>query len=122
MSSGRVAARDAANVGRTIRSKRSTAGPAVLPMGTTNSAMAVLEGGEPTIIPNAEGGRTTPSVVAFTKKLSPRGTEAIERGTHAQAPLQLDDFHAVLCFRFDIQSCVSPLAGGLPHTPRIPRH
>src|SRR4051795_2743062 len=36
-------------------------------LGTTNSAMAVLEGGEPTVIPNAEGGRTTPSVVAFTK-------------------------------------------------------
>ncbi|TML77505.1 MAG: molecular chaperone DnaK [Actinobacteria bacterium] len=35
--------------------------------GTTNSCMAVLEGGEPTVIPNAEGGRTTPSVVAFTK-------------------------------------------------------
>ena len=36
-------------------------------LGTTNSAMAVLEGGEPTVIPNAEGGRTTPSVVGFTK-------------------------------------------------------
>ncbi len=36
-------------------------------LGTTNSCMAVLEGGEPTVIPNAEGGRTTPSVVAFTK-------------------------------------------------------
>jgi molecular chaperone DnaK len=36
-------------------------------LGTTNSAMAVVEGGEPTVIPNAEGGRTTPSVVAFTK-------------------------------------------------------
>jgi molecular chaperone DnaK len=35
-------------------------------LGTTNSCMAVLEGGEPTVIPNAEGGRTTPSVVAFT--------------------------------------------------------
>jgi molecular chaperone DnaK len=35
-------------------------------LGTTNSAMAVIEGGEPTVIPNAEGGRTTPSVVAFT--------------------------------------------------------
>jgi molecular chaperone DnaK len=35
-------------------------------LGTTNSAMAVMEGGEPTIIENAEGGRTTPSVVAFT--------------------------------------------------------
>ncbi len=36
-------------------------------LGTTNSAMAVLEGGEPTVIENAEGGRTTPSVVAFTQ-------------------------------------------------------
>jgi molecular chaperone DnaK len=36
-------------------------------LGTTNSCMAVLEGGEPTVIPNAEGGRTTPSVVGFTK-------------------------------------------------------
>jgi molecular chaperone DnaK len=36
-------------------------------LGTTNSCMAVLEGGEPTVIANAEGGRTTPSVVGFTK-------------------------------------------------------
>ena len=36
-------------------------------LGTTNSCMAVLEGGEPTVIENAEGGRTTPSVVAFTE-------------------------------------------------------
>src|ERR671936_2803056 len=35
-------------------------------LGTTNSAVAVLEGGEPTVLENAEGGRTTPSVVAFT--------------------------------------------------------
>ncbi len=36
-------------------------------LGTTNSAVAVLDGGEPTILANAEGGRTTPSVVAFSK-------------------------------------------------------
>ncbi|MDQ4027674.1 MAG: molecular chaperone DnaK [Actinomycetota bacterium] len=36
-------------------------------LGTTNSVVAVLEGGQPTVIPNAEGGRTTPSVVAFSK-------------------------------------------------------
>src|SRR4029078_11445849 len=35
-------------------------------LGTTNSCMAVFEGGEPTVIENSEGGRTTPSVVAFT--------------------------------------------------------
>jgi molecular chaperone DnaK len=36
-------------------------------LGTTNSCVAILEGGEPVVIPNAEGGRTTPSVVAFSK-------------------------------------------------------
>jgi molecular chaperone DnaK len=57
-------------------------------LGTTNSVVAVLEGGQPTVIPNAEGSRTTPSVVGFTKDgerlvgilarrqavLNPRGT------------------------------------------------
>ena len=36
-------------------------------LGTTNSCVAVLEGGEPVVIPNSEGGRTTPSVVSFTQ-------------------------------------------------------
>ena len=36
-------------------------------LGTTNSCMAVMEGGEPVVIPNAEGARTTASVVAFAK-------------------------------------------------------
>ncbi|HIH02596.1 MAG TPA: Hsp70 family protein, partial [Methanoregulaceae archaeon] len=37
-------------------------------LGTTNSCMAIMEAGQPVVIPNAEGARTTPSVVAFTKE------------------------------------------------------
>ncbi len=49
-------------------------------LGTTNSVVAVMEGGEPTVIPNLEGSRTTPSVVAFT----PAGERLV--GAARQAP------------------------------------
>ncbi len=54
--------------------------------GTTNSCVAVLENGTPVIIPNAEGGRTTPSVVAFTKK----GERLVGESARRQAAVNAD--------------------------------
>jgi len=55
-------------------------------LGTTNSVVAVLEGGEPTVIPNAEGARTTPSVVAF----SPAGEVLVGEVAKRQAVTNVD--------------------------------
>merc|ERR1719158_297979 len=50
-----------------------------LDLGTTNSAVAFMEGGKPAIIPNAEGGRTTPSIVAFSKQGDRLGGQIAKR-------------------------------------------
>ena len=67
-------------------------------LGTTNSCVAVLEGGEPVVVPNSEGGRTTPSVVAFTKD-GHNTTKTISNSAHNH-PFERRSFH--ICFN----SCI----------------
>ena len=55
-------------------------------LGTTNSCAAVIEGGKPVVIPNAEGQRTTPSVVAFTKAGERLVGDAAKRQAVTNAP------------------------------------
>ena len=55
-------------------------------LGTTNSCVAVIEGGKPVVIPNAEGQRTTPSVVAVTKAGERLVGEAAKRQAVTNAP------------------------------------
>ena len=59
-------------------------------LGTTNSCVAVMEGGQPTVIANTEGARTTPSVVAFTKTGERLVGEPAKR--HAVTPTQRRPF------------------------------
>ena len=51
-------------------------------LGTTNSCVAVLEGGEPTVITNSEGMRTTPSVVSFKERRETRRRNSKENSHH----------------------------------------
>jgi molecular chaperone DnaK len=54
-------------------------------LGTTNSCMAAMEGGEPVVIENSEGARTTPSIVAFTKSGERLVGQAAKRQTVTNA-------------------------------------
>jgi molecular chaperone DnaK len=56
-------------------------------LGTTNSVVAVMEGGDPAVIPNAEGGRTTPSIVAFNKS----GERLVGQTAKRQATINADN-------------------------------
>ena len=61
-------------------------------LGTTNSVVAVMEGGDPVVIPNAEGGRTTPSVVGFTQGRRAAGrADRQAPGRHEPAEYRLLD-------------------------------
>ena len=85
-------------------------------MGTTNSCVAVLEGTDPVVIPNAEGARTTPSVVAFTK---PSGDKASERlvGSIAKHQAVTNPERTIISIKRDMGSDRKILIDGKKFTP-----
>lgn len=85
-------------------------------LGTTNSCVAVLEGTDPVVIPNAEGARTTPSVVAFTK---PSGDKASERlvGSIAKHQAVTNPERTIISIKRDMGSDRKILIDGKKFTP-----
>ncbi len=80
-------------------------------LGTTNSCVAVMEGGQPTVIANAEGARTTPSVVAFTKT----GERLVGEPAKRQAVTNADN--TVASIKRKMGTSEKTLAGGKDYTP-----
>ena len=81
-------------------------------LGTTNSCVAVIEGGEPTVIPNAEGGRTTPSVVGFAKD----GERLV--GTVAKRQAVANAENTILSIKRDMGSDKKVKANSKEYTPQ----
>ena len=81
-------------------------------LGTTNSCVAVMEGGQPVVIPNAEGSRTTPSVVAFTKN----GERLVGEPAKRQAVTNSDNTIASIKRKMGTSEKVT--AGGKAYTPQ----
>ncbi len=81
-------------------------------LGTTNSVVAVIEGGEPIVIPNSEGARTTPSVVAFTKE----GERIVGQAAKRQAVTNPDN--TVMSIKRHMGRDHATLLNGKNHTPQ----
>lgn len=81
-------------------------------LGTTNSCVAVMEGGEPTVIPNAEGSRTTPSVVGFTKD----GERLVGQVAKHQAVANSEN--TIRSIKRDMGSTTKVKAGGKDYSPQ----
>ena len=81
-------------------------------LGTTNSCVAVMVGGEPTVIPNAEGSRTTPSVVGFTKD----GERLVGQVAKHQAIANAEN--TIRSIKRDMGSTIKVKAGGKEYSPQ----
>jgi molecular chaperone DnaK len=73
-------------------------------LGTTNSCVAVLEGGEPKVIPNPEGNRTTPSVVAFKNGERQVGEVAKRQAITNPNTIQSIKRHIVTDYKVDVRA------------------
>jgi molecular chaperone DnaK len=80
-------------------------------LGTTNSCVAVMEGGKPTVIPNAEGERTTPSIVAFTKN----GERLVGKSAKRQAVTNAD--RTISSIKRKMGTSDGPVIDGKKYTP-----